>query len=92
VFLEELGFCGRGEGGAYVLDGHLELGAHCPVNTHGGLLSQGHVAGFLHLTEAVKQLRGSEGERQVPGAEVAMVAGGGGIFGVTAVMVLGRDA
>lgn len=92
VFLEELGFCGRGEGGAYVTEGHLDLGARCPVNTHGGLLSQGHVAGFLHLTEAVKQLRGGEGDRQVPGAETAMVAGGGGIFGVTAVMVLGRGA
>jgi len=91
VFLEELGFCRRGEGGAYAREGHLDLGARCPVNTHGGLLSQGHVAGFFHLTEAVKQLRGGEGDRQVPGAEVAMVAGGGGIFGVTAVMVLGRE-
>jgi acetyl-CoA acetyltransferase len=91
VYLEELGFCARGETGAHAAGGHLDHGARCPVNTHGGLLSQGHVAGMLHFTEAVKQLRGKEGERQVPGAEVAMVAGGGGILGVNAVMLLGRS-
>ena len=90
VYLEELGFCKRGEGGAYALDGKIDLGSACPVNTHGGLLSQGHVAGFLHVTEAVRQLRGGAGARQVPDAEVALVAGNGGIFGVNAVMVLGR--
>jgi len=90
LYLEELGFCGRGEAGAYAAAGNLDHGARCPVNTHGGLLSQGHVAGMLHFTEAVKQLRGKEGDRQVPGAEVAMVAGAGGILGVNAVMLLGR--
>ena len=90
VYLEELGFCPRGQGGAYALEGNLDLGARCPVNTAGGLLSQGHVAGMLHVTEAVRQLRGDGGERQVDGADVAVVAGGGGIFGVNAVMVLGR--
>src|SRR5262249_30502868 len=88
VYLEEIGFCGRGEGSAYALEGNLDLGAKCPVNTHGGLLSQGHVAGFLHVTEAVKQLRGSAGAGQVVGAEVAMVAGGGGVMGVNAAMIL----
>jgi acetyl-CoA acetyltransferase len=91
VYLEELGFCKRGEGGDYARDGNLDLGSACPVNTHGGLLSQGHVAGFLHVTEAVRQLRGDAGIRQVPDAEVAMVAGNGGIFGVNAVMILGAD-
>ena len=90
LYLEELGFCPRGQGGAYALEGNLDLGARCPVNTHGGLLSQGHIGGMLHVTEAVRQVRGDGGERQVEGAEVAMVAGGGGIFGVNAVMVLGR--
>lgn len=90
VYLEELGFCGRGEAGAYALDGQLDLGSACPVNTHGGLLSQGHVAGFLHVTEAVRQLRGTAGAAQVDGAAHAMVAGNGGIFGVNAVMVLGQ--
>jgi acetyl-CoA acetyltransferase len=89
VYLEELGFCKRGEGGDYARDGNLDLGSACPVNTHGGLLSQGHVAGFLHVTEAVRQLRGDAGIRQVPDAEIAMVAGNGGIFGVNAVMILG---
>ena len=72
------------------MEGNLDLGARCPVNTHGGLLSQGHIGGMLHVTEAVRQVRGDGGERQVEGAEVAVVAGGGGIFGVNAVMVLGR--
>jgi acetyl-CoA acetyltransferase len=89
IYLEELGFCKRGEGSDYAIEGNLDLGSACPVNTHGGLLSQGHVAGILHVTEAVKQLRGDAGVRQVPNAEVAMVAGNGGIFGVNAVMVLG---
>ena len=89
LYIEEIGFCGRGEGSAYALEGNLDLGSRCPVNTHGGLLSQGHVAGFLHVTEAVKQLRGAAGAAQVEGAEVAMVAGGGGIFGMNAVMLLG---
>jgi acetyl-CoA acetyltransferase len=91
VYLEELGFCGRGEIGEYARDGNLDLGGRCPVNTHGGLLSQGHVGGMLQLTEAVVQLRGTAGPCQVPDARTAMVAGGGGIFGVNAVMLLGRD-
>ena len=90
VYLEDLGFCARGEGGDYVLSGAIDLGGACPVNTHGGLLSQGHVGGFLHVTEAVHQLRGGCGPRQVEGAEVALVAGGGGIFGVNAAMVFGK--
>jgi acetyl-CoA acetyltransferase len=90
VYLEEIGFCKRGEGSDYALGGNLDLGSACPVNTHGGLLSQGHVAGFLHMTEAVKQIRGDAGAHQVPGAEVAMVAGNGGMFGVNAVMILGE--
>jgi acetyl-CoA acetyltransferase len=90
VFLEELGFCARGQGGEYALDGNLDLGARCPVNTHGGHLSQGHVAGMLHLTEAVRQLRGEAGPRQIPDPRFAMVAGAGDYFGMNGVMVLGR--
>lgn len=88
AYLEELGFCERGELGGYLRDGHIAPGGACPVNTHGGLLSQGHVGGMLHMTEAVLQLRGTAGRSQVPGAHRAMVAGGGGIFGANAVMVL----
>ena len=90
LYVEELGLCGRGECGDYAAGGGLDLGGACPVNTHGGLLSQGHVAGMLHVTEAVRQIRGDAGAAQVEGAEVAMVAGGGGIFGVNAAMLLGR--
>jgi acetyl-CoA acetyltransferase len=90
LYIEELGFCRRGEGSEFALGGGLDLGEKCPVNTHGGLLSQGHVGGFLHVVEAVRQLRGECGDRQVAGAEVAMVAGGGGIFGVNAAMLLSQ--
>jgi acetyl-CoA acetyltransferase len=90
VYLEEVGFCERGEGGDYVAEGNIDLGSRCPVNPHGGLLSQGHVGGMLHVVEAVRQLRHGCGERQVPDANVALIAGGGGIMGVNGVFVLGR--
>lgn len=90
IYLEDLGFCGRGEVGEYVRAGHLDLGGRCPTNTHGGLLSQGHVGGMLQVTEAVTQLRGDAGPGQVEGAEIAMLAGGGGIMGINAVMILAR--
>jgi acetyl-CoA acetyltransferase len=90
LYLEELGFCARGDAGEYARNGNIDLGSKCPVNTHGGLLSQGHVGGILHLVEAVRQLRGDAGARQVPQAEIAMVAGGGGIFSVNGVMILAR--
>lgn len=88
ITVEELGLCERGEATDYALAGNLDIGSRCPVNTHGGLLSQGHMGGILHLTEAVTQLRGQAGPRQVPDAEVAVVAGNGAIFGVCGVMVL----
>ena len=90
VYLEEIGFCGRGEGGDFARAGGLELGSRCPINPHGGLLSQGHVGGVLHVVEAIRQLRGDCGDRQVPGASVSLVAGGGGIMGINGVFVFGR--
>jgi acetyl-CoA acetyltransferase len=92
--LEDLGFCPKGEGGAFVADGHLKPGGSLPSMTMGGGLSYCHpgALGILLLVEAVRQLRGEAGERQVPDAEIAVAHGIGGISNsVGATVVLGRD-
>ncbi|WP_293771279.1 OB-fold domain-containing protein [Sporichthya sp.] len=79
-WLEALGFCGLGEGADFVKDAErIGPGGSLPVNPHGGQLSAGRSNGFGFLIEAVTQLRGQAGARQVPGAEVAVVSAGGGI-------------
>jgi acetyl-CoA acetyltransferase len=89
ITLEDYGFCAKGEGGAFVEGGRIELGGALPVNTHGGLLSQAHVEGMFHVTEAVKQLRRSvEPERQVADAEVGIVSGHGGVGALHATLIL----
>ena len=90
ITLEALGFCKVGEGGAYMRTGAASLGGRSPLNPHGGLLSQGHVGGILHLVEAVRQLRHEAGRRQVENARTALVSGNGGFFSVCGAMILER--
>lgn len=93
ITLEDYGFCPKGEGGRWVQGGRIELGGELPVNTHGGLLSQAHIEGMLHITEAVKQLRGGEvePERQVKDARVGIVSGHGGNLATHATLILGNE-
>ncbi|MCX5995586.1 MAG: thiolase family protein [Chloroflexi bacterium] len=82
VFLLQLeisGLCKTGESGPFVEAGNIALGGHLPCNTAGGLLSEGHTMGLGHIVEAVRQLRGECGDRQVKNAEVALVTGFGGV-------------
>jgi acetyl-CoA acetyltransferase len=90
--LEALGFCGKGEAGALVGQGHTSPGGRLPMNTSGGGLSCMHpgMFGLFLLIEAVRQLRGECGERQVKDAEVALVHGTGGYLSSGATCILGR--
>jgi acetyl-CoA acetyltransferase len=93
VTLEDLGFCGKGEGGAFVSGKRLQLGGELPTNTDGGGLSACHpgMRGLFLLVEAVRQLRGECGDRQVPDARLACVSGTGGWFCSSGTMILAAD-
>lgn len=91
-WLEALGFCGVGEGAAFVDGGtRIDLGGELPMNTWGGQLSGGRLhAGFGHTAEAMRQLRGEAEGRQVDGAEVAVVTNAGGFESGAAVLTAWR--
>jgi acetyl-CoA acetyltransferase len=96
VTLESLGFCKPGEGGDFVSGGRIGLGGALPVNLDGGGLSSNHpgMRGIFLVIEAVKQLRGECGERQVEGARIALAHGTGGLLTTLhsgATLILGRE-
>ncbi len=88
--LEDLGFCGKGEGGAFAEEGRIALGGELPTNTSGGLLSEVYIQGWVGPHEGVRQLRGDCSERQVPGAEIALVTSSGGVLSTHATLILRR--
>jgi acetyl-CoA acetyltransferase len=94
LFLEDLGFCKKGEGGAFVTGGRIAPGGSQPVNTNGGGLSYCHpgMYGLFLLIEAVRQLCGECGERQVKGAETAIAHGNGGVLSSQSTVILGTEA
>ena len=94
LFLEDLGFCAKGEGGAFAASGALAPGGSLPVNTSGGGLSYCHpgMFGLFVLIEAVRQLRGQCGARQVAGAETAIAHGNGGVLSSQSTVILGTAA
>lgn len=91
LFLEDLGFCPKGEGGRFVQDGAIAPGGSLAVNTNGGGLSCCHpgMYGLFTLVEAVRQLRGECGDRQITGAERALAHGNGGVLSSQATVILG---
>lgn len=93
VLLEDAGFCKKGDGRAFVAEGHLRRGGRHPLNTDGGGLSACHsgMRGLFLIVEAVRQLRGEAGEAQVPDAKLALAVGSGGFLSCIGAAVLGRD-
>jgi acetyl-CoA acetyltransferase len=94
LFLEDLGFCKKGEGGAFVSGGRIAPKGALPVNTNGGGLSYCHpgMYGLFVLIEAVRQLRNECGVRQVKDCEVAIAHGNGGVLSSQATVILGTQA
>lgn len=92
--LEEAGFCPRGEAGAFVEAHDLTYGGDFPLNTHGGQMSFGQAGvagGMSHVTEAVRQIQGRCGERQIPDLELAYTHGNGGIIAEQVGLVFGAQ-
>ncbi len=94
ITLEGLGVCKRGEAGAFVYQGNTWPGGKLPMTTNGGMLGQGHTAaggGVAILVEAIRQLMGKAGTRQVDNAKIAVETSLGGTFMDSHVVILGRD-
>jgi acetyl-CoA acetyltransferase len=94
LFLEDLGFCPKGEGGRFVCDGRIAPGGGLPVNTNGGGLSYCHpgMYGLFLLIEAARQLRRECGPRQVADCETAIAHGNGGVLSSQSTVILGTHA
>jgi acetyl-CoA acetyltransferase len=94
LFLEDLGFCPKGEGGRFVCDGRIAPGGGLPVNTNGGGLSYCHpgMYGLFLLVEAARQLRRECGPRQIADCETAIAHGNGGVLSSQSTVILGTDA
>ncbi len=94
LFLEDLGFCPKGEGGRFVSDGHIAPGGGLPVNTNGGGLSYCHpgMYGLFLLIEAARQLRRECGARQIADCETAIAHGNGGVLSSQSTVILGTQA
>jgi acetyl-CoA acetyltransferase len=90
VTLEDYGFCAKGEGGAFAAEHHTGPGGTLALNTGGGQLSSFYMWGMTPVSEAIIQLRGEGGARQVPQHDVALVSGNGGILSTHATLVLSR--
>lgn len=93
--LEDSGFCAKGTGGRFIEEHDLRWNGDFPVNTHGGQLSFGQpgiAGGMSHVTEAVRQVQGRAGDRQIPDLDLAFVNGNGGILSEQVSLVLGREA
>ena len=93
LFLEDLGFCPKGEGGRFVSDGHIAPGGGLPVNTNGGGLSYCHpgMYGLFLLIEAARQLRRECSARQIADCETAIAHGNGGVLSSQSTIILGTD-
>ena len=93
LHLEDLGFCAKGEGGPFVEDGKLGPSGALPMNTNGGGLSYTHpgMYGMFLLVEAVRQLRGEAGARQLADPQVAVAHGSGGVLSTMGTVVLGTE-
>ena len=93
LFLEDLGFCKKGEGAVFVENGGIAPGGRLPVNTNGGGLSCVHpgMYGIFTIIEAVRQLRGECGDRQVKGAKIALSHGNGGTLSSQSTAILGTE-